>query len=120
MRLQEVADILNAHVCCGEGNLSREVHSACGADLMSDVLAFVKEDTLLLTGMNNTHAIRTAEMVDVPCIVFVRGKVPGEDVLEMARESGIVVLKTGESMFSACGKLYEKGLVGSIKVKESG
>ena len=58
---------------------------------MSDVLAFVKDDTLLLSGMNNTHVVRTAEMLDVPCIVMVRGKVPHEDVLEMAREAGVVI-----------------------------
>ncbi|MDL2224768.1 hypothetical protein LJC20_00950 [Eubacteriales bacterium OttesenSCG-928-M02] len=120
MKLTEVVSALDAQVCCGADQLDRQVKSACGADLMSDVLAFVKEDTVLLTGMNNTHAVRTAEMVDVPCIVFVRGKQPGEDVLDMAKESGVVVLRTEESMFTACGKLYAKGLQGAIRVEDDG
>ena len=86
---------------------------ACGADLMSDVLAYVKHDALLLTGLVNAHVVRTAEMMDIPCIVFVRGKRPAQDVLEVAEECGIALLSTEHTMFTACGKLYASGLTGS-------
>ena len=79
---------------------------------MSDVLAFVKEQAVLLTGLTNLQVVRTAEMMDMKCIVFVRGKKPTEDVIELADESGIVVLATDERMYVACGKLYENGLRG--------
>ena len=79
---------------------------------MSDVLAFVKEQAVLLTGLVNLQVVRTAEMMDMKCIVFVRGKKPGNDVIELACESGIVMLSTDERMYVACGKLYENGLRG--------
>ncbi|PWL41285.1 hypothetical protein KP626_01370 [Christensenella sp. MSJ-20] len=120
MTLREIQSCLEAQVCCCEDSLDRKVCSGCGADLMSDVLAFVKDDTLLLSGMNNTHVVRTAEMLDVPCIVMVRGKVPHEDVLEMAREAGVVIMYTQLSMFTACGILYEKGLRGCAPAESGG
>ena len=99
--------------------IENEVHSACGSDMMSDVLAFVKEQAVLLTGLVNLQVVRTAEMMDMKCIVFVRGKKPGDEVIELAAESGIVVLSTDERMYVACGKLYENGLRGgSVKGHE--
>ena len=76
MKISEIADILGARVlCCGD-KLSSEVHSACGSDMMSDVLAYVKNQAVLITGLVNPQVIRTAEMMDMRCIVFVRRKVP--------------------------------------------
>ena len=105
-------ELLDAEVLCGADRIEDEVHSACGSDMMSDVLAFVKEQAVLLTGLVNLQVVRTAEMMDMKCIVFVRGKNPPADVVELADESGIVVLKTAERMYVACGKLYENGLKG--------
>ena len=85
MELFEIRDILNATVLCGEEYLDREVRSACASDFMSDVLAYVKDQAVLLTGMVNPQVVRTAEMMDMKCIIFVRGKMPGEDILELAR-----------------------------------
>ena len=112
MDLYEIRDILSATVLCGEEGLGREVHSACASDFMSDVLAYVKDQAVLLTGMVNPQLVRTAEMMDMKCIVFVRGKTPGEDILELARERDIVVMRSELRMFVACGLLYRSGLAG--------
>lgn len=112
MLIHEVKDVLNAKLLCGEDLMETEVLSACGADLMSDVLAFVKEQSVLLTGLVNPQVIRTAEMMDMRCIVFVRGKMPDSQMVELARRRGIVVLATELRLYTACGKLYSSGLVG--------
>ena len=112
MYLREIRRILDAKVLCGEENLDWEAHAACASDFMSDVLAYVKNQALLLTGLVNPQVIRTADMVDMKCVVFVRGKVPGEDILELARERDIVVMSSAIRMFIACGLLYSRGLEG--------
>ena len=112
MKIREIAKLLEADVLCGEELLDGEVHSACGCDMMSDVLAFVKEQAVLLTGLCNPQVVRTAEMMDMRCIVFVRGKVPSADIIALAEDSGIVVLASNERMYVACGKLYSNGLSG--------
>ena len=115
MKIRRIAELLEADVLCGADNLEGEVHSACGCDMMSDVLAFVKEQAVLITGLCNPQVVRTAEMMDMRCIVFVRGKTPPQDVIEAAEEAGIVILATTERMYPACGKLYATGLVvGSV------
>ena len=96
MTVRDVRDVLGARVLVGEEYLDREVRSACGSDMMSDVLAFSKDHSVLLTGLCNPQVIRTAEMLDIVCLIFVRGKKPDEAMLE----------------FSACGMLYEAGLHG--------
>ena len=112
MTVREICNILGARVISGEEYLDRDVHTACGSDMMSDVLAFVKDQSVLLTGLCNPQVIRTAEMMDIICIVFVRGKRPDEAMVELANECGIALLSTGHRMFSACGMLYEMGLRG--------
>jgi hypothetical protein len=88
----------------------QEVASACGADLMSDVMAFVKEKVLLLTGLVNPQVIRTATLLDIHAIIFVRGKIPSRDMIDMAEEAEIVLAGSKLPMFISCGKLYEAGL----------
>ena len=112
MTVREIVEILDARVFIGAEGLDLEVQSACGADLMSDVMAFVKDRVVLLTGLVNPQALRTADLLDIKVIVFVRGKKPTDDLLEMAAESGMILLSTKYSMFLACGKLYEAGLRG--------
>ena len=94
--------------------MEREVFFACGSDLMSDVLAYVGQQTLLLTGLTNAQVLRTAEMTDVSAIVFVRGKKPGEELRSMARALGIALMSTGLTMYEACGTLYMQGLPGRM------
>ena len=112
MQLSQIRDILKARVLCGEDHLDREVFSACGSDFMSDVLAFVKNQALLLTGLVNPQVVRTADMVEMKCIVFVRGKVPDQSILALAQDRGIVVMTTQLRMYTACGLLFTHGLVG--------
>ena len=112
MKIKDIAKLLDAEVLCGADLLDGEVNSACGCDMMSDVLAFVKEQAVLITGLCNPQVVRTAVMMDMRCIVFVRGKMPPEDVISLAEDAGIVVLATSERMYTACGKLYENGLMG--------
>ena len=116
MKISEIATLLNARVLCGEEFLDREVKSACGCDMMSDVLAFVKEQAVLITGLCNPQVVRTAQMMDMACIVFVRGKTPPADVIALAEKAEIVVLASAERMYVACGKLYENGLSGGSVV----
>ena len=115
MKLSEVKKLLDAKVLCGEDAMDTEVKSACGSDMMSDVLAFVKDQSILLTGLINAQTVRTAQMMDMKCVVFVRKKVPGEDIVELARESGIVLMRSDLRMFEACGILYNAGLRGHVK-----
>ena len=115
MTIADVKTILRADVVCGD-LLETEVHNACGSDMMSDVLAFVKDQSVLLSGLVNTQVVRTAEMMDMVCIVFVRGKTPTAEMIELAKERGIVLLTTPLRMFTACGLLYENGLHGGDEV----
>ena len=112
MKIREIAKLLEADVLCGEELLDGEVHSACGCDMMSDVLAFVKEQAVLLTGLCNPQVVRTAEMMDMRCIVFVRGKVPTKEIINLADDAGIVVMTSNHRMYVACGLLYSEGLTG--------
>ena len=112
MKISTIKDLLDAKVLCCEVGLSRHVYSACGSDMMSDVLAFVKEQGLLLTGLLNPQVVRTAEMMDMRAILFVRNKQPNEEILALAEQFGIVVMSTPLHMFEACGRVYEGGLKG--------
>lgn len=113
MKLKEVQKILNARVMTSVPDWEEtEVKSACGCDLMSDVLAFVKNQALLLTGLVNPQVIRTAEMMDIKVIVFVRGKAPGDDVIALAEKLDMVIFTTDTPLYVACGKLYANGLSG--------
>ena len=112
MKILKIKELLCAEVLSGEELIDGDVHSACGCDMMSDVLAFVKDQAVLLTGLCNPQVVRTATMMDMRCIVFVRGKTPTEDVLSLARDAGIVVLATDMRMYTACGILYANGLHG--------
>ena len=114
MTIREVKDILNARLHTPGADLDVQVHAACGSDMMSDVLAYVKDQAVLVTGLNNPQVVRTADMMDMICIVFVRGKKPDGAILQLAVDRGIAVLATKLPMFAACGLLYEKGLRGGM------
>ena len=112
MTINDVKNLLDCEILCGEENLGTEIHTACGSDMMSDVLAYVKDQSVLLTGLLNAQVVRTAEMMDMLCIVFVRGKKPEPMVIDLARGKGIVLLSTQKRLFVACGILYTNGLGG--------
>lgn len=114
MKVKDIVEILGAEVISRDDLLDIEIERAFGSDMMSDVLAFVKEQAVLLTGLVNPQVIRTAEMIDTPCIIFVRGKRPDLKMIEMAEDRDIVLLCTELGMFTACGKLYAEGLRGGL------
>ena len=111
MTVRQIAKILDAEIlCCEELADSVSIHSACGSDMMSDVLAYVKDQGMLLTGLVNPQVVRTAEMMDMCCVAFVRGKRPDAAIIELAQSKNIILLTTQERMYPACGKLYKAGL----------
>lgn len=112
MLLSQIVELINGEIHTCSERINLDIRSACGADLMSDVMAFSKENTMLLTGLINPQVIRTAEMMDIQVVVFVRGKKPSREMCELAEEKGIVLLSTNLSMFTACGVLYKAGIVG--------
>ncbi|MEN6507368.1 MAG: DRTGG domain-containing protein [Smithella sp.] len=119
MKLRDVKDILDAEVIVGEENLDMEVRTAFGADLMSDVLAFAKSGSLLLTGLTNTQVIRTANVLDIAAIILVRAKQPSSETIALARELKIPILTTKYILFETAGRLYAKGIVGCLPKVEN-
>ena len=112
MKLKEIKKLLDAEVISGANSLEIEVNLGCAADLMSDILAFGKPDSILLTGLVNLQVINTANVSDIRAICFVRGKRPDENVINSAKRNNMVVLLTKLPMFESCGRLYQKGLKG--------
>lgn len=115
MRLQEVKEILDADIIVGKDQMDMEVTAAFGADLMSDVLAFAKPGSLLLTGLTNPQIIRTSDVLDIAAIILVRGKRPLPETIQLAEELRIPLLTTRYILFEAVGRLYSKGIVGCIE-----
>ena len=113
MKLENIVEILGACVYTQVPLSGIEIHAACGADLMSDALAFGGNKGLILTGLNNPQCIRTAEMLDLNSVVLVRGKVPDPSLISLADEKGIVLMKTDYTLYTACGLLYQSGLRGA-------
>lgn len=112
MKISEILKILDARLLTPDADPEQEVQTACGSDMMSDVLAYVKDQAVLLTGLNNPQVIRTADMMEMRCVVFVRGKKPDAQTLALAADRSIAVLTTELPMFPACGLLYQHGLRG--------
>lgn len=112
MKLSEILPIIEGEVLSENVNLDLEVEMGCGADLMSDVLAFTHAGTLLMTGLTNPQVVRTAEMAEIAAIIFVRGKRPPPETIALAAEKGIPLLFSPHTMFEVCGRLYQAGLRG--------
>jgi len=111
LTLEDISNVVNAKVLCGGDKLDKiEVPRAYACDLMSDVLALCSPGALLITGLTNVQIVRTAQMLDIPGVLFVRGKNPMQDTVSLAGDSGISLIVTNMSMFKACGLLYEKGV----------
>jgi predicted transcriptional regulator len=120
LKLREIKEILNADVIVGEEKLDIEVKTAFGADLMSDVLAFAKAGSLLLTGLTNAQVVRTANVLDIAAIILVRGKKPPPETVSMANNLQIPILTTKYILFETAGRLYAKGIVGCLEKVETG
>lgn len=113
MKIREIKKLLSAKVVSGDDLLETDVYSACASDMMSDVLAFVKDQGVLLTGLVNPQVIRTAEMMDMRCVVLVREKKATDEMIKLAELSDIVLMESELRMYDACGNLYTSGLVGT-------
>lgn len=110
MTINDVRELLNAEVIVGNASLMQEVSNACGSDSLGDTMAYIKEKAVLMTGVTDSQVVRTAEMMDIVCIVFVRGKQPDEATVKLAEELKIILLSTNYRMYEACGILYSHGL----------
>ena len=115
MTAREIKKLLNARTIAivNEEKMEKDYPQAFASDLMSDVLAMVQNDsdkTVLITGLCNAQAIRTAEMLDMDFIVFARGKRLADDVVDLAEEAGINIVGTEYSMYETCGRLFAEGL----------
>jgi predicted transcriptional regulator len=112
MTLKDIKELLDAEVICGEKQLDKEIKFAGGSDMMSDVLAFGQPGLLLLTGLSNSQSVRTADIIEVSAVIYVRGKKPDDIGIELAKEKNIPLLSTQHMMYTACGILYSKGVPG--------
>jgi hypothetical protein len=112
LNLRQVLDAVDGIAILEDTDLDTQVVYGGGADLMSDALRFAREDTLLITGLTNPQAIRTAEMVGARAVLFVRAKLPPQETIALAQETGIVLLATRYTMYEASGRLYSAGLPG--------
>jgi len=110
MKLGDVLEVIEGELVTPDADLDVEIKMGCGADLMSDVLAFTHEGTLLMSGLTNPQVVRTAEMADVRAIVFVRGKIPPAETVALAKDKGIPLLASKYTMFETCGRLFQAGL----------
>jgi predicted transcriptional regulator len=120
LTLKEVVKILNADVLVGQDQIAMEVKTAFGADLMSDVLAFAKSGSMLLTGLTNPQVVRTADILDIAAIIMVRGKKPPAETIQLAEDLKIPILSTKLILFETAGRLYENGIRGCIERVENG
>ena len=119
MKLSKIIQILDAQILCNVKDMTNiDITMACGADLMSDVLAFIKSDALLLTGLATPQVIYTAENSGVKVICFVRGKKPNKETIDLAKRKKIMLLATPIPMFESCGKLYRNGLIGCSEISD--
>jgi predicted transcriptional regulator len=108
--VEEIIRTVEGHIHTTGDSREERVSRAFSSDLMSDVLTLLADELLLITGLNNVQAVRTAEMADIGVVLFVRGKRPNEKMVELAEENGITLLSTDFSMFKSSGLLYGAGL----------
>jgi len=112
MKISQIKEILNCVVLCGMDGLDAEITSCLGSDMMSDVLAFAEPKALLITGLTNSQSVRTADIAEASAILYVRGKKPDQQALDLALELSIPILSTELGLFEACGILFKAGLKG--------
>lgn len=112
MRIEEIAKLLKARIHCIPEGYDKDITHAGASDLMSDVLAFVDRDILLITGLIGPQVIRTISLMDISAVVFTRGKIPDMDIIEAAKRAGVAVISTNLKTYATCGMLYCSGIRG--------
>ena len=115
MTLRDIVKILDAKVLVGEDRLDTSVKTAFSADLMSDVLAFARSGSLIITGLTTLQVVRTASILDAVGLVIVRGKIPSLETLTLAQELDIPIISTRYILFETSGRLYANGIVGCVE-----
>ena len=113
MTIDEIHNAIEADICCCPEESDLDIEIGYAADVMSDVLAFAGPGCVLITGLRNLQVIRTADIQDIPCVVFTRGKIPDPDMIRMADACGLCIMCTELATFTVCGRLYEKGMRGT-------
>src|SRR5512138_1959359 len=109
MKIADIVNITSGKLICGHENAESEITHAFSSDLLSDVLTINKVGILLITGVANLQTIRTAEMAEVACVLLVRNKKANQEMIELARENGLIIIETPGSMFGTSGILYQGG-----------
>jgi predicted transcriptional regulator len=112
MRINEIVEALDASLLAGRDQIEKNITKCGASDLMSDILAGLSEGSVLLTGLTTIQVVKTAMVAGVEAIVFVRGKTPPPEVVDLAEAQGIPVISTPYSMFVSCGRLYSNHLTG--------
>ncbi len=120
MDIRELMTIIEGTLLARQGNLDREVKGGFGADLMSDVLASVQPEAVLLTGLCNPQVVRTAQMADVAAVVLVRGKIPPAETIDLANKEELALISTPYGMFEVCGRLHSAGLASLEQPMQNG
>ena len=110
MKIKDLCTLVEGTVLCGEGHLDGDVEQAFASDLMSDVLTVKTNEFILITGLANLQAIRTAEMSDTPYLLICRGKEVSSEMLDLAVENDMLIISSAFSMFKCAGILYSAGL----------
>ena len=111
MRVGEVIAKIGAEVLCCRDSLDKEISLVIASDLMSEVLTVNDDNILLVSGLSNLQLVRTAEMLDIPAVIIVRGKDVTDEMIELASAKGIILAKSTDSMFTVCGILHDAGLI---------
>lgn len=120
MNIRDLTQIIDGKLITQPMNLNREIKGGFGADLMSDVLASIQPEAVLVTGLCNPQVVRTAQMADVAAIVLVRGKHPPVETIRLANEEMLPLLSTPYGMFEVCGRLFNAGLTSLEQPMQSG
>lgn len=110
MKLEEIIQLIDGTLHVENARLDYDIKGGCGADLMSDVLASIQPDAVLLTGLCNPQVVRTAQMADIRAVILVRGKMPPPETIELAIQENIPLITSPFGMFEICGRLYAAGL----------
>ncbi|MDR0840347.1 MAG: hypothetical protein LBN26_03045 [Christensenellaceae bacterium] len=118
MKLAQMAQLLEAEVICNDGDMERDIPIAAASDMMSDVLVSTDQNRVLITGLCTVHTVLTAQMLDLKAVIFARGKMPTPEMIEIASQNGITLMRTERTMYVVCGELYSNGLKGLRRIHD--
>ena len=110
MKIREIAQLVDGEIVGAPVDEEYEVKKAFASDLMSDVLRFHMVDCVLITGLCNNQTMRTSEMADLRVVLIGRDKQPDADMLELAEDSDITIIKSKYSIFKLSGILFAAGI----------